>query len=96
MKRIHILALVAATVWVLVLVMGVRGIGGVRAQHVLGYPSAWQMRYYIYLPATVAALVVAAWALSISRPPIRAVAIALMAFTLLLLPCFLFFYTGGI
>jgi hypothetical protein len=51
------------------------------------------MRFYVYLPATVLVVVVAAWALSIHR---RTLAAVLITPSLLVLPGYLFFYTGGI
>ena len=93
MKGTHILALIATTLWALVLIMGLGGIDSVRSQHALGYPSAGQMRFYVYLPATVLVVVVAAWALSIYR---RTLAAVLITLSLLVLPGYLFFYTGGI
>jgi len=96
MKGTHILALFAMTLWALVLLMGLGGIDGVRAEHVLGYPSAGQIGYYVYFPATVLALVVSAWMLSIYRRQLKAFAATVIMLTLLLLPGYLFFYTGGI
>ena len=95
MKGTHILALAATTLWALVLLMGLGGVDSVRSQHVLGYPAAGQIRFYVYFPATVLALVVATWALSIYRRQFKALAATVIALTLLLLPGYLFFYTGG-
>jgi hypothetical protein len=96
MKGTHILALIATTLWALVLIMGLGGIDSVRSQHALGYPSAGQVRFYVYLPATVLVVVVAAWALSIYRRQLKTLAAVLITLSLLVLPGYLFFYTGGI
>jgi hypothetical protein len=54
------------------------------------------MRFYVYLPATVLVVVVAAWALSIYRRQLKTLAAVLITLSLLVLPGYLFFYTGGI
>jgi len=95
MKGTHLLGLITAILWAFVLVMGLGGIDGVRSQHVPGYPSAGQMRYYVYFPAAVLALVIATWAFASHRRQFKPPVIALIALALLALPGYLFFYTGG-
>lgn len=95
MKGTHILGLVTATIWALILLMGLGAIDGVRSQHVPGFPSAGQLRYYVYFPATLLALVIALWAVAAYRRQLKVPAITLLWLALLALPGYLFFYTGG-
>jgi len=95
MKGTHILALITATLWALILVMGFSGIESVRSQHVPGFPSAGQIRYYVYFPAALFALVIVMWALAARWRQLKAPALALVALALLVLPGYLVFYTGG-
>jgi hypothetical protein len=96
MKGTHILGLVTAILWALVLLMGLGGIDGVRSQHVPGFPSAGQMRYYVYFPAALLTLVIAAWTFAAHWRQFKTPAITLIALALLALPGYLFFYTGGV
>lgn len=75
--------------------MGLGGIDGVRLQHVPGFPSSGQMRYYVYFPAALLALVIAAWTLAAHWRSFKAPAVVLITLALLALPGYLFFYTGG-
>ena len=95
MKGTHILGLVTTTLWALILLMGLGGTHGVRSQNVPGFPSPDQMRYYLYLPAALLALVVAAWAFAAHWRPFKGPAIVLITMVLLAVPGYLFFYTGG-
>jgi hypothetical protein len=96
MKGTHIVALIATILWVIVLLMGFGGIESVRSQRVPGYPSLGQMRYYIYFPTVVLALIVAAWAVAVRYRPIKMPALFVILAALLCLPCYLFYYTGGV
>jgi hypothetical protein len=96
MKGTGILAFVTATLWALILLMGFGGIDSVRSQHVPGYPSAGQIHYYVYFPAALLALIIFAWALAARWRRLKALALALILLALLALPCYLFFYTGGV
>jgi hypothetical protein len=95
MKGTHILALTTAILWAIVLLMGFGGIDSVQSQHAPGFPSAGQMRYYIYAPALILGLTIAAWILATRWPKFKALSIALITFALIALPADLFFYTGG-
>ncbi|HEY5849210.1 MAG TPA: hypothetical protein VIT62_00365 [Lysobacter sp.] len=95
MKGTHILALITTTLWAIVLLMGFGLIDGVRSQHVSGFPSEGQMRYYVYFPAALLVLVITSWALA-TRRHLKAPAVALIALALLILPGYFLFYTGGI
>jgi hypothetical protein len=53
------------------------------------------MRYYLYLPAALLALVVATWAFAAHWRPFKGPAIVLITMVLLAVPGYLFFYTGG-
>jgi hypothetical protein len=96
MKGTHILGLVTAILWALILLMGLGGIDGVRSQHAPGFPSADQVHYYVYFPAALLALVVATWTFAAYWRPFKAPAVVLIALALLALPGYLFFYTGGL
>ena len=95
MKGTHIFALVATVLWALVLLSGLGVIDSVQSQHVPGYPSAGQVRYYVYYPATLLALLVVGWVGASYRRQFKVPAIALITLALLGLPLYLFFYTGG-
>lgn len=95
MKGTHTLSVITATLWALILLMGFGGIDSVRSQHVPGFSSAGQIRYYVYFPATLFALVIALWALAARFRQFKAPAVALIALALLVLPGYLLFYTGG-
>jgi hypothetical protein len=96
MRSALVLTLPAAVLWALVLVVGFAGIDGVRSQNVPGYPSDGQLRYYIYLPLSVLALVASTWALSRRHRFLRALAGAVALVSLLCLPYYLQYYTGGV
>jgi hypothetical protein len=95
MKGTHILGLVTATLWALLLIMGLGGIDSIRSQHVPGFPSTGQLRYYVYFPAASLALVIAAWVLAAHWRQFKVPAVILIALALVALPGYLFFYTGG-
>jgi hypothetical protein len=96
MKSTHTLALVAAIVWSVVLAIGLSGIDGVRAQHIPGFPSAGQVRYYVFMPATSVALVAVTWVLAVRWRKLKLLANALLVFTLLAFPFYFFHFTGGV
>lgn len=96
MKSALVLTLPAAVLWALVLVVGFAGIDGVRSQNVPGYPSDDQLRYYIYLPMGVLALVVSTWALSRRHRLLKPLAGVVALVSLLCLPYYLQYYTGGV
>jgi hypothetical protein len=94
MKAMHVLALTAAVAWLAFLVMGIGGIDGVRSQHVPGYPSEGQVRYY-QIPVGVLALIATSWVLGV-RWKLRALAIAVAGIALLGMPGYFVFFTGGV
>jgi hypothetical protein len=96
MKSTLVLALTAGAFWALILMMGFAGIDGVRSQNVPGFPSDGQLRYYLYFPAAVLALVVTTGALSIRFAFLRTLVILVAVAALLCLPCYLIYYTGGV
>jgi hypothetical protein len=96
MKGTHILGLITVSLWIFFLLVGLGLIDSVRSQHVPGYPSAGQIRYYIHFPAAVLALVIATWVLAAHWRPFRGPAVLLITLSLLALPGFLLFYTGGV
>ncbi|MBB5358055.1 4-amino-4-deoxy-L-arabinose transferase-like glycosyltransferase [Rhodanobacter sp. ANJX3] len=96
MKGTSILAFVTATLWALILLMGFGGIDTVRSQHVPGYPSVGQIHYYVYVPATLLALVIFTWALAARWQRFKILALAIILLALLFFPGYLFFYTGGV
>jgi len=75
--------------------MGLSAIGGVRSQHVPGYPSAGQIHFYVYFPAAILALVIAARILASRRQWLQILATPLITLALFVLPVYLLFYTGG-
>jgi hypothetical protein len=96
MKLTRVLALTAAVLWSLVLIVGFAGIDGVRSQNVLGYPSQGQLRYYVYFPVGVLALVLGVWAASFRYRHLRLAAGPVAVGALVCLPCYLVYYTGGV
>ena len=96
MKGTSIFAFVTATLWALILLMGFGGIDSVRSQHVPGYPSAGQIHYYVYFPATLLTLVIFAWALAARWRRLKILSLACILLAFFVLPCYLFFYTGGV
>lgn len=96
MKATFALALTATALWSLVLIMGFAGMDGVRSQNVPGYPSDGQLRYYVYLPTGVLALVGVTWALSVRFRLLKALVALVALAALLCLPSYLYYYTGGV
>jgi hypothetical protein len=96
MKVTYALVLAAAALWSLILVMGFAGIDGVRSQNVPGYPSDDQLRYYIYIPIGILALVGITWALSVRFRLLKALLTVVAVAALLSLPSYLYYYTGGV
>jgi hypothetical protein len=96
MKVMFVPVLTATALWSLILVMGFAGIDGVRSQNVPGYPSDDQLRYYIYIPIGVLALVGIAWALSARFRLLKALPAFVAVAALLSLPFYLYYYTGGV
>jgi hypothetical protein len=88
--------LTAISLWSLILVMGFAGIDGVRSQNVPGYPSDDQLRYYIYIPTGVLALVGITWALSVRFRFLRALLALVAVAALLSLPSYLYYFSGGV
>lgn len=96
MKVTFALVLTAMVLWSLILVMGFSGIDGVRSQNVAGYPSYDQLRYYIYIPIGVLALVGITWTLSTRFRLLKALPTLVAVAALLCLPSYLYYYTGGV
>ena len=96
MKVTFALVLTATALWSLILVMGFAGIDGVRSQNVPGYPSDEQLRYYIYIPTAVLTLLGITWALSVRFRLLKALLALVAVATLLPLPSYLYYYTGGV
>src|SRR5437763_359397 len=96
MKFTAILPVAAVASWALILVVGFDGIDGVRSQNVPGYPSDGQLRYYIHLPASVVALALVTWTLSLRYRRMKAVAVLVAVAALIGMPCYLLYYTGGV
>jgi hypothetical protein len=96
MKVTFALVLTAISLWSLILVMGFAGIDGVRSQNVPGYPSDDQLRYYIYIPTGVLALVGITWALSVRFRLLKALLALVVVAALLSLPSYLYYFTGGV
>jgi hypothetical protein len=95
MKGTHILALTATTLWAIALLMGFSAIDLMRSQHISGWPSAGQIRYHVYIPATLLPLIVSAWALAVRWPRIKVSAVIFILLVVLMLPIYLLAYTGG-
>jgi hypothetical protein len=95
MKAVHVLAFTAAALWFAFLLVGLSGIDGVRSQHVPGYPSNVQLRYYLHIPLGVLAAVAISW-IAAARWRLKATATAVAVMALLGLPCYLLFFTGGV
>lgn len=96
MKLTHALAATAVVLWSLISIVGFAGIDGVRSQNVPGYPSQDQLRYYIYLPTSVLALVLLAWVASLRYRRLKALTVLVAVVALLCLPGYLLYYTGGV
>jgi hypothetical protein len=96
MRGTHIIALIAATLWVFALYAGLNGLDLVRAQHIPGWPSAGQIRYYVYIPAALLLLMVSAWGIAVLWRSIKVPVVIFILLTLLVLPVYLLAYTGGI
>jgi type IV secretory pathway VirB6-like protein len=96
MKVTFALVLTATALWSLILATGFAGIDGVRSHNVPGYPSDDQLRYYIYTPAGVLALVGITWALSVRFRLLKALLTLVAVAALLSLPSYLYRYTGGV
>jgi hypothetical protein len=96
MKGTHILALVVTTLWAIALLKGFDSIDLMRSQQIPGWPSAGNIRYFVYVPAALLALVVSAWALAVRWRLIKVPAVIFILLALLVLPVYLLAYTGGI
>ena len=95
----HVAAVVGCIVWALITLMGLDLTSGVVAQHVAGYPSAEQLRYYVYFPALMTCVALALVLLmSFRRVPsaIKTIAAAATVLVWLTIPFFMLPYTGGI
>ena len=51
MKGTHILSLIAASLWALLILTGIQGVNAVRSQQVPGWPPPGKIHYYVYIPA---------------------------------------------
>jgi O-antigen ligase len=96
MKGTHVLSLITAILWALLILTGIRGIDSVRSQHISGWPSPGQVHYYVYIPAIMLTLIVSAWALAVRWQRVKVFAVTLIVLALLALPVYLLAYTGGI
>jgi hypothetical protein len=95
MKASYALAVITATLWGLLALLGYDLLEGVRAQHVPGYPSAGQIRYLFYFPISVA---LAALAICVGShfQRFRIPAYVLYAVALVLLLPYALSFSGGI
>jgi hypothetical protein len=96
MKAAHICAVVATSLWLLVLAIGVAGIHGVSTRDIPGYPNAAQIRYYLLFPGAVLLAVLGAWLVALRRPIWRAVAVCVALSSLAVFPFYFFHFTGGV
>lgn len=88
--------LIVLGLWLGLVYLGLDGLQGVRAQHVVGYPNASQIGYYVAAPAVVAGiLIVAIGALNfVKRSSAALTVVGLIG--LFALPFYLLPYTGGV
>ena len=96
MKGTHILAIITLILWGLLFLLGLSGIDGVRAQNVPGYPNPSQIGYYIHFPAIVFGIVLISWGAAIYRRKLKPIAVVAICGALLVLPCYMLLYTGGV
>ena len=96
MKRTHILAFAATALWAIALRIGFNGIDLARSQHIAGWPSAGNIRYFIYAPAILFSLTVSAWALAARWQRLRVSAVIFFLLAILALPVYLLGFTGGV
>jgi hypothetical protein len=94
MKASYTFAIVALVAWGLLGLNGYSLLESSKTGNVPGYPSPEQYRFYVYFPTAMLVLVVAALVASHHRV-FRAPAYVLYALSLLVLPPFLLYYTGG-
>ena len=96
MKGTHILSLIAASLWALLILTGIQGVNAVLSQQVPGWPSPGQIHYYVYIPAIMFALIVSGWALIIRWRRLKVFTVTFIVLALLVLPVYLLAYTGGV
>jgi len=70
-------------------------LANVAAQNISGYPNHGQSVYYLYIPAGMVLMALAAYAITRKRP-LKSVALVAEILVLIALLPFVFFYTGGV
>jgi hypothetical protein len=96
MKGTHLLSLITASLWALLILIGIKGVETVRSQHIPGWPSPGQVHYYVYIPAVMFTLIAAAWSLTVRWQRVKLFAVTAIVLALLVLPVYLLAYTGGV
>jgi len=96
MKGTHLLSLITATLWALLILAVINSVKAARSQQIPGWPSPGQIHHYVYIPAIMFALIVSGWALTIRWRRLKAFTVLFIVLALLVLPVYLLAYTGGV
>ncbi|KQS57512.1 hypothetical protein ASG17_01995 [Brevundimonas sp. Leaf363] len=96
MRLANILALVSATIWFGLFLVGHNLIGSLADQHITGFPNSGQVQMYVWWPAAVGLVVFATVCLCNGLKRWRWLLKSVAALSLLMLGPFLLAYSGGI
>jgi hypothetical protein len=94
MKTQRVISGIFLVVWFFVLLVGIEMYAGIVAQKVPGYPTFWQLAFYVFLPIF---LIVSDFAIIIYKKKVNKLLllfISIMQF--IMFPVFFFLGSGGI